>query len=81
MWLEHILMLSMLQHPNGEWVWGRYVTVYPVGNTDYADASAQYRDLLVDGSTYTSMTVEELFDSGALPRATTTALRRRYLPQ
>jgi hypothetical protein len=81
MWLEHILILSMLQRPNGEWVWGRYVTVYPAGNTDYADASAQYRDLLVDGSTYTSMTVEELFDSGALPRATTTALRRRYLPQ
>jgi hypothetical protein len=80
MWLEHILVLSMLQQASGEWGWGRYVTVYPAGNSDYAAASIEYRELLVGGSTYTSTTVEELLASGALPRATTTALRRRYLP-
>ena len=31
-WLEHLLLLSMLQHPSGEWTWGRYVVVHPAGN-------------------------------------------------
>jgi hypothetical protein len=79
MWLEHLLLLSMLQHPSGEWTWGRYVVVYPSGNTDVAQLVGLYRDLLADVSTFGSMTLEELLRSGALPRATTAALRERYL--
>lgn len=79
-WLEHLLVLSMLQHPGGTWSWGRFVLVYPSGNTDFADASASYRELLVDQPTFDSMTVEELHDSGALPRRTVAALRDRYVP-
>jgi hypothetical protein len=79
MWLEHLLVLSMLQHPGGQWRWGRCVYVYPAGNRDYAEACARYRDLLVDQSSFTSMTVEELLDAGALPKQTTAALRERYL--
>jgi hypothetical protein len=80
MWLEHLLVLSMLQHPSGRWNWGRYVVVHPAGNSDFADACARYRELLVDESTFSSMTVEELLNVGALPVRTTTALRDRYLP-
>ncbi len=29
MWLEHVLLLSMLQHASGHWTWGRYVVVHP----------------------------------------------------
>ena len=42
--LEHLLLLSMLQHVSGAWSWGRYVVVHPAGNTDFADACARYRD-------------------------------------
>lgn len=80
MWLEHLLLLSMLQHPSGAWKWGRYVVVHLAGNTDFADACARYRDLLAERSTFASITVEELLDADALPRRTVTALRRRYLP-
>ncbi|MEX2274680.1 MAG: hypothetical protein WEA10_03805 [Actinomycetota bacterium] len=80
MWLEHLLLLSMLQHPSGRWSWGRYVVVHPAGNTDYEDACARYRGLLADRSTFCSVTVEELLVAGALPARTTTALRKRYLP-
>jgi hypothetical protein len=80
MWLEHLLLLSMLQHPSGRWSWGRYVVVHPAGNTDYAEACARYRALLVDQSTFSSVTVEELLDAGALPAPTVAALRDRYLP-
>jgi hypothetical protein len=79
MWLEHLLLLSMLQRSGGEWTWGRYVVVYPSGSTEYAEACARYRGLLEDQSTYGSMTWEELLDAKALPRGTTAAIRERYL--
>ena len=80
MWLEHLLLLSMLQHVSGSWTWGRYVVAHPAGNTDIAEACARYRALLVDESTFSSVTVEELLDAGALPPPTVAALRERYLP-
>ena len=80
MWLEHLLLLSMLQHPSGRWTWGRYVVVHPAGNSDIADACARYRSLLADDSTFASVTLEELLDVGVLPDDTTRALRARYLP-
>jgi hypothetical protein len=81
MWLEHLLVLSMLQHPSQTWGWGRYVLVHPAGNTDFAEACNRYRDLLADQSTFSSATVEELLDAGALPARTATALRKRYIPR
>ena len=80
MWLEHLLLLSMLQHPSGAWSWGRYVVVHPAGNPDIVGMCARYRDLLADQSTFSSVTLEELLEAKALPGKTTTALRRRYLP-
>lgn len=86
MWLEHLLLLSMLRQDSsasgasGRWSWGRYVVVYPAGNTDVAAACARYRALLVDASSFSSVTIEELLDTGALPPPTVAALRDRYLP-
>jgi hypothetical protein len=80
MWLEHLLLLSMLQHTSGRWRWGRFVVVHPAGNSDYTERCARYRTLLEDQSTFSSVTVEELLDAGALPETTVTALRDRYLP-
>jgi hypothetical protein len=81
MWLEHLLLLSMLQHASGTWSWGRYVVVHPARNTDFADASARYRDVLADQSTFSSMTIEALLDTGVLPVRTARALRERYIPR
>jgi hypothetical protein len=80
MWLEHLLVLAMLQHPSGRWTWGRYVVIHPAGNIDIADATARYRKMLADASTFSSMTLEELLDAGSLPKATVAQLRDRYLP-
>ncbi len=79
MWLEHLLLLSMLQHPSGEWSWGRYVVVHPAGNIDLADQCARYGALLSDESTFSSVTLEELLAAGALPKKPAAALRDRYL--
>jgi hypothetical protein len=80
MWLEHLLLLSMLQHPSGTWTWGRYVVAYPAGNPDIADACERYGALLADRSTFASVTIEALLDADVLPERTATALRERYLP-
>ena len=78
-WLDHLLVLSMLQHESRAWRWGRLVVVHPAGNTDFADACTHYRALLDDQSTFASATVEELLDANVLPAQTATALRDRYL--
>jgi hypothetical protein len=79
MWLEHLLLLSMLQHVSGSWTWGRYVVIHPAGNVDYADACDRYRGLLADESTFGSMTLEALLDTNLLPAAAIAAVRERYV--
>ena len=79
MWLEHLLLLSMLQHSSGTWSWGRYVVVHPAGNSDFAEACTRYAGLLVERSTFASVTLEELLDSAVLPPQTAAALRERYI--
>jgi hypothetical protein len=80
MWLEHLLLLSMLQHASGTYSWGRYVVVHPAGNTDIVEASARYRALLAEESTFASVTLENLLEAKVLPAKATAALRDRYLP-
>ena len=79
-WLEHLLLESMLQHDSGRWTWGRYVVVHPRANTNVASATNEYRKRLADDTTFTSATIEELLDATALAPKTGAALRRRYLP-
>src|SRR5262245_6751278 len=79
-WLEHLLLLSMLQHASGNWSEGRYVVLHPAGNSDFADACARYRKLLANESTFSSVTLDELLASEVLPAEASAALRERYLP-
>ena len=81
MWLEHLLVLSMLQHPGGEWAWGRYVVVYPAGNSDLARGCARYQALLKDRATFAHITTEELLDENMLPPEVTRRLQERYFPE
>jgi len=76
--LEHLLLLSMLQHPSGAWSWGRYVVIYPEGNSDFDGVCRRYAEGLVETSTFAALTIEELLDAGRLPG--TDALAARYLP-
>jgi hypothetical protein len=79
MWIEHLLMFSMLQHRSDNWSWGRYVVVHPAGNGDVVDACERYRGMLADDVTLATMTLEALLDSGTLPPSSTATLRDRYL--
>lgn len=79
-WLEHLLLLSMLQHDSGRWTWGRYIVLHPEANTDIAHANDEYRKLLTDDATFTSATIEDLLAAKALAPQTAAALRRRYVP-
>jgi hypothetical protein len=79
MWLEHLLLLSMLQHPSHAWTWGRYVVVYPAANADAARLVEGYQRLLSDTKSFSAITLEEIVRSGALPRRAASAVRQRYL--
>jgi hypothetical protein len=79
MWLEHLLVHSMLQDTSGRWRWGRYVVLHPEGNVDTAEHCVRYRALLTDAATFATLTIEELLTSGALPRPANALLRRRYV--
>ena len=78
-WLEHLLLLSMLQHRGGAWTWGRYVTVHAADNVEMADRSVRYGGLLADATTFRSTTLEEVLGTGVLPSPVARALRDRYL--
>ena len=80
MWIEHLLLFSMLQHASGSWTWGRHLVVHPAGNSDIVDACARYRAMLADETTFATMTLEQLLVADTLPGPTVTALRERYLP-
>jgi PD-(D/E)XK nuclease superfamily len=80
MWLEHLLLLSMLQHAGAGWAWGRYLVVHPAANSDLVDACGRYRAMLADETTFATMTLEQLLDSDAIPAPTVAALGDRYLP-
>ena len=80
-WLEHLLLLSMLQHPGGAWTWGRYMTVHAADNVDMAERDERYGGLLADPTTYRTTTLEEVLGTGALPSSAVRTLRDRYLPR
>jgi hypothetical protein len=78
-WLDHLLALSMLQHPSGEWEWTKFVLVHPSRNPSFARLSTQYQKILKNQATFGVSTVEELLDAGVLPAELTTKFRERYL--
>lgn len=79
-WLDHLLVLSMLQHPSKRWRWGRFVLVYPAGNPSFASAATRYATLLRERSTFAATTIEELLATpGAMNRECISAFRERYL--
>jgi len=79
-WLDHLLALSMLQHPSGRWSWARFVMVYPADNPSFARAAATYQSLLHDRATFEPRTLEDLLSTPmTLSTAAASALRDRYL--
>lgn len=78
-WLDHLLALSMLQHPSDKWKWAGFVLVHPAKNPSYARAMERYRALLMDASSIRVDTLESLLAADVLPESTASAFRQRYL--
>ncbi|HEX7133933.1 MAG TPA: hypothetical protein VF228_15255 [Iamia sp.] len=74
-WLDHLLVHSMLQHPSAAWSWGRLVLLHPAPHAQAVDAARRYRELLQpDDTTFATMTLEDTLDGHR-----DAALRERYL--
>lgn len=81
-WIEHLLVLAMLQgRGSARYSEGRLVLVVPEGNVSYRDAAARYASLLADHASFEVRTLESLIDSasGVLPDRLLTDLRQRYV--
>jgi hypothetical protein len=79
-WLDHLLVLAMLQHSSKRWAWGRFVLAYPAGNPSFASAVMRYRALLRDAATFESRTFEQmLLSPEAIPAAVSRGFKKRYL--
>ncbi|MCC6812150.1 MAG: hypothetical protein IT381_32315 [Deltaproteobacteria bacterium] len=78
LWLDHLLALSMLQHPSRQWTWVRFVVVYADGNPSWERLIARYRSMLSDASTFASCTIDDLIDAPVLEPAVRAALIERY---
>jgi hypothetical protein len=78
-WLDHLLVLSMLQNDEDDTRWGRFLLVYPDKNLSFARAAERYRDVLVDDETFETRTVEELLDANVLPTQLQDDFKKRYL--
>jgi hypothetical protein len=78
-WLDHLLALSMPQHPSGEWVWTGFALVHPASNPSYARAVRRYCPFLRSESTMRVNTIESLLSTDALPVDLAVAFKERYL--
>ncbi len=78
-WQDHLLVLSMLQHPSKTWGWVKFVLVHPEKNSSFADAAKKYTDHLADDRTFTVRTIESALSAGILPDKIERKFRNRYL--
>ncbi len=79
LWQDHLLALSMKDHPSKKWTWVKYALVYPEGNVSFMTAANHYRDYLEHTGTFTTLTVEQLLSSGLYPIPDERMLHGRYL--
>lgn len=78
-WLDHLLVLAMLQHPSQRWTWGRFVLVFPDDNPSFKRVAERYGALLTDRSTFEARTLDDIVSPDVLGSEAARALRDRYL--
>lgn len=78
-WLDHLLALSMTQHPSRKWAWAGFALVHPARNPSYARAVDRYRSLLQDAGAIRVSTIESLLSAGVIPPKAAAAFSKRYL--
>jgi hypothetical protein len=78
-WLDHLLALSMLQHPSRAWSRAGFMLVHPAKNPSFARATARYMGILKDQASIRVSTLESLLAARVLPQAAASAFADRYL--
>ncbi|MDP9067396.1 MAG: hypothetical protein M3N53_03470 [Actinomycetota bacterium] len=79
LWLDHLLALSMTQHPSHEWTWAKSLVVFPHNNSSFATATESYRVVLENTTAFETRTVETLLDAHVLLPDLESDFRERYL--
>lgn len=79
--LDHLLALRMVSVDSAMWDWGKFVVLYPSGNTACADSASRYEEGLRDASTFGTITFETYLTAlaGAGAARLAADLSARYL--
>ena len=80
-WRDHLLVLSMRQHPERWDTRSCYVLIYPARNISFCEVATSYQELLIDGDeSFVSRTLEDVLEP-AFPAGspTRTQFIGRYL--
>ncbi len=78
-WQDHLLALSMLQHPSRKWTWGRFVPLVSLRQRQLRPRRRRVRAVLRDQMTFEARTFEELLAvPDTLLESTRAALVERY---
>lgn len=78
-WLDHLLALSMLQHPVAAWDFVRFVLVYPDANRVWSNLAEEYRRQIDDSdSTFVATSLDELFVADVYTASYNARLSERY---
>lgn len=79
-WRDHLLALSMREHPAKWTAATRYVLIYPEGNGSYRDAAERYTKILTRGSdSFAYLTVEGVLDAAFAHGGSKERFAKRYL--
>lgn len=80
-WRDHLLALSMRQHPDRWTGETRYALLYPRRNVSFVDAARRYAGVLSDGDdSFRPLTVEDVLEAAFSHGGPTKEIfRRRYL--
>ncbi len=78
-WLDHLLALSMLQHPSAGWEFARFVIVYPDANPSWSTLAGEYQALVGLGEpTFGTASFDQLLAAGVYTSEQSAALVERY---
>ncbi len=78
-WLDHLLVLAMLQHGTKRWTWGKFVLASPASNPSFVTVAARYASLLRVRSTFEARTLEDMTTPKVLGDDVAHVFRERYL--
>jgi len=78
-WLDHLLVLSMLVDSSRKWDWVKFVLISPAKNPSYRKVAEEYETLIDTHSSFEFISLETVIDNPNFPSLFQDNFRTRYI--